>query len=156
MCADTFRPTKANTKCTMNRNIWMPELNATYVASGWCFFFGVHLKFELTLLRNVCVFFVFFSCFFRYKNKNRIRNHMRDLHINKPTPVKCDICGKICPNKYAAWGHKTTHKEGYRSKFKCIICGKGFVNGQKMRVTTAKKNTLSLFFFLFHNLIGLR
>lgn len=58
---------------------------------------------------------------------------MRIRHIEKPQ--KCSICGKVSANKTALNNHMRYHGEGVKDKYKCTVCGRGFRDSTKLRVS---------------------
>lgn len=96
------------------------------------------------IIKNCCILFIstyarflYFKIInrFRFKNKIRIRFHMLNFHI-KNKPVKCEICGWVSPNRIAFWAHrKKKHVEGFSTRFKCLVCGHGFGDRTKLRVS---------------------
>lgn len=47
----------------------------------------------------------------------------------------CDICGRTCQNLKSLKKHKKTHIEGSKEKFKCTVCGNGFRDRTKLKVS---------------------
>lgn len=74
----------------------------------------------------------FNGSFFRSRNKNSLREHMRVRHIQ--VPEVCSICGKMSANKKALMKHKKFHFAEAREKFKCTVCGRGFRDSTKLKV----------------------
>lgn len=75
--------------------------------------------------------------FFRSRNKNSLREHMRVRHIQ--VPEVCSICGKMSANKKALMKHKKFHFAEAREKFKCNVCGRGFRDSTKLKVNSQKQ-----------------
>lgn len=58
---------------------------------------------------------------------------MNYVHVQGPTA--CPICGKISANRKALRKHQTIHIESWKDRFKCIICGRGFRDSTKLKVS---------------------
>ena len=65
-------------------------------------------------------------CSKSYNGKFKLKAHMKTTHTNA---VSCHVCGKVV--KQLAKHLRTEHTSDEDKRFKCDICGKGFVEKQK-------------------------
>lgn len=80
----------------------------------------------------VIEFSIQIQSFWRYKNKENLRSHMKSIHVEGPQT--CTICGRISTNMKSLAKHKKIHTAGSKERFKCIVCEKGFRDRTKLKV----------------------
>lgn len=72
---------------------------------------------------------------------------MRVRHIQGPE--RCSICGKISANKKALMKHKKFHFAEAREKFKCTVCGRGFRDSTKLKVSRPISIAFMAFIYIY-------
>lgn len=82
-----------------------------------------------------------------FKSRNSVRSHMTYVHIQ--SPQACTICGKISTNRKALLKHKLIHIESRKDRYKCIVCGKGFRDNTKLKVSETALNLSGVEFLIF-------
>lgn len=94
-----------------------------------------------------------------FKSRDTIRAHMNYVHVQGPqglfsfffivvritirsvfyanltSCLACPICGKISANRKALRKHQTIHMDSWKDRYKCIICGRGFRDSTKLKVS---------------------
>lgn len=60
----------------------------------------------------------------------QVAKHMSDVHSTKP--ASCQLCGKVFKQALYLKRHQSNvHKEDSEKKWKCGVCGKGFMAKSK-------------------------
>ena len=65
------------------------------------------------------------------KTTKKMNEHVRTFHT-KEKKIQCDKCDYQCRSKSQLTCHMKTHIDHEDRKYKCHICTKGFVSGQKL------------------------
>lgn len=68
-----------------------------------------------------------------FKSRDSLRSHMTYVHIQGPQT--CQICGKTSTNRKSLLKHQLIHVESRKDRYKCIVCGKGFRDNTKLKVS---------------------
>lgn len=75
----------------------------------------------------------------RLKNKMCVKKHMKYKHVQKPEQTECPMCGKIFANYKNFLEHRRiVHTENIKERHKCLVCGKGFAQPCKLKVSNSK------------------
>ena len=69
------------------------------------------------------------KCDQELNNLDSLKEHIKSEH----TMVSCTICGKIYGAKPMKRHIRSAHTANDQKKFKCEVCGKGFVNSHELK-----------------------
>lgn len=93
---------------------------------------------------------------FSLKNKVCVHRHMKYKHIRISGPVDCDICGKTLKSSKNVQEHKRVIHSANKNRFKCLVCGKGYAQPWKLKVSSSHLIScviLCLLFAIFRNML---
>ena len=69
------------------------------------------------------------QCQKEFGNKEKMMNHVYNIHTTFP----CDICGVILNRRSKHRHYKLYHMDNKDLKHKCELCGKGFIDNQRLK-----------------------